>query len=90
MSKPRGGTAFIEDILVLEFLAFSGIFGHFWAFLALNATFGIEDILFLPVSRPSVKAVADHFSVFIRCNFCNRKHLRSLLDYKSKHVLTDV
>jgi hypothetical protein len=64
----------ISDILVLAFLAFSGIFDHysafcgilwrFWelfgifglflAFLALNATFGIEDILFLPVSRPLV------------------------------------
>jgi hypothetical protein len=37
--------------------AFSGIFGHFLAFLALNTTFGIEDILFLPVSRPSSIAV---------------------------------
>jgi hypothetical protein len=36
------------------FWAFSGIFGHFLAFLALNTTFGIEDILFLPVSRPSL------------------------------------
>jgi hypothetical protein len=47
------------------FWSFSGIFGHFWSFLgifwhyltflALNATFGIEEILFLPVSRPSLK-----------------------------------
>jgi hypothetical protein len=44
-----------------HFLAFLSFFwhvwGHFLAFLALNTTFGIEDILFLPVSRPSVEAV---------------------------------
>jgi hypothetical protein len=38
--------------------AFLGIFWHFLAYLALNATFGIEarieDILVLPLSRPSL------------------------------------
>jgi hypothetical protein len=37
------------------------IFGHFLAFLALNATFGIEDILFLPVSRPSGRSLLYEF-----------------------------
>jgi hypothetical protein len=42
-------------------------------------------------STINVKTIADQcFSVFISSNFRTRKRLRDLLDYESKHVLTDI